>query len=285
MLQIHTETQVPQVLQPWDTHLCRERRRRSKNVKVTDGGGRGDTLNKISITWESVTADGTVYYAVYRASSTDSSYTLLKEEITDTSYSDSKSLKSNVYYYYQVQAYIKDGETKLSSDYNGYSYEIYTCSTQSGIYSLSTTVSDSSLTADNSGYYSVTADAAPFFKIKTYSEANADGEKESSFSDAAAPAPYAAVDVTATQHEKFSGGIYSDGREYTFTANSLNVYPVKITWTVPDEGADGGYYVYRSTKADSGFRRIADAAVTDTFYVDQGDDTVKIGLYDKTIQE
>jgi hypothetical protein len=304
-----------------------------KNVKVTDGGGRGDTLNKISITWGSVTADGTVYYAVYRTSSADSSYTLLKEDITDTSYSDSKSLKPDVYYYYQVQAYIKDGETKLkgpfsdssvsssapaegyilsapaalsvtktssgctlsfpaalgstacpadsklSSDYNVYSYEIYTCSTQSGIYSLSTTVSDVSLTADNNGYYSVTTDAASFFKIKTYNDANANGEKESSFSDAAAPAPYAAADVTATQHGKFSGGTYSDGTAYTFTANASYVYPVKVAWSAPDEGADGGYYVYRSTKADSGFRRITDTAVTDTLYVDEGDDTVKVGLY------
>lgn len=308
----------------------------ASGVTIVDKAGRGDTTSStgISVSWNSVTADGTVYYAIYRTSSTDSSYTLLKEDETSTSYTDKKSLKPNVFYYYQVQAWIldSDGSTKLkgkfsassssdsspaegyiisppqtlvvskysddtancrlyfpaaigsedcisnssyttntAKDFNTYSYNIYSCETQSGTYSLLTTADSSATSSD--GYYTVKASTASFYKISTVN-----GTVESAFSDAAAPAPYAVTSASATQHAKFDGGTYSDGTAYTFSANSSGVYPVKITWSEPTGGADGGYYVYRSTKSSSGFRKITDDAVSDTYYIDEND-TAKTGTY------
>lgn len=309
------------------------------NVKVSDGLGRGDTTNSITIQWDEVTADSTVYYSIYRTSSLDSAYTLLATALSGVkTYTDKKSLKSNVYYYYQVQSYTIDAATgevlkgpfsesgavkadgstantnaaegyvlsapaslsvmkdasgctlkfaaaigsklysedsKLSSDYNSYSYKVYSCDTQNGNFTLVATVADSQLTADSNNWYTTTtATSASFFKMSTVNDAGV----ESDLSTVTAPAPFAATGITASQHAKFDAGTYDDGTAYTFTADSSGVYPVKITWSAPEGGAAGGYTVYRSTKKDSGFRKVNDTAITNLCYVDSND-TAKTGTY------
>lgn len=67
--------------------------------------GRGNTKDSITIKW---TNAGDYDYAVYRTSSKDASYTLLRKEGKTNSFTDTKSLKPNVYYYYQVQAFKTD---------------------------------------------------------------------------------------------------------------------------------------------------------------------------------
>lgn len=67
--------------------------------------GRGNTTDKITIKW---TNAGDFDYAVYRTSSKDASYTLLRKDGKTNSFTDTKSLKPNVYYYYQVQAFKTD---------------------------------------------------------------------------------------------------------------------------------------------------------------------------------
>lgn len=89
-----------------------------KDVKVEDGKGRGETNNSISITWTAVSGEG-IKYAVYRTSSKDSSYTLVNGEVTSLSYTDTKSLKPNVYYYYQVQAFKVEGAEENAEKIKG----------------------------------------------------------------------------------------------------------------------------------------------------------------------
>ena len=98
-------------------------------------------------------------------------------------------------------------------------------------------------------------------------------------SEAAAPAPYAAKSAAATKREYIAGiALTADGNLNPSAANSSGVFPVKITWSAPDGGADGGYYVYRSAKQASGFRKITDSPVTDLYYID-ANDTAKTGTY------
>lgn len=75
---------------------------RVTNVRVTSG--RGNTKNVITIEWNSA-ANASGYY-IYRSSSKDSTLQqLTKVEGSTLTYSDSKSLKPNVYYYYEIQSY------------------------------------------------------------------------------------------------------------------------------------------------------------------------------------
>lgn len=86
-----------------------------KDVKVTNG--RGTTNNSILISWSELPG---VQYAIYRTSSKDSSYTLCANvDAGKTSYTDTKSLKPNVYYYYQVQAFKVEGEGENAEKIKG----------------------------------------------------------------------------------------------------------------------------------------------------------------------
>src|SRR5574344_428807 len=159
----------------------------------------------------------------------------------------------------------------IYTDYKTYTYKIFggtTAALQDK--ELSFTLPEASL-----GLYTVNipTEDCSFFKMVTVKDS-----LESSDSSIAAPAPYSPKSASATQHAYFSGGSYSDGSSYTFEADSSGVYPVKITWSSPDEGADGGYYIYRSTKSTDSFRRINESPVTDLYYIDSND-TAKTGTY------
>ncbi|MBQ4379434.1 MAG: fibronectin type III domain-containing protein [Treponema sp.] len=293
---------------------------RVTNVKITTG--RGETTDSISLSWDGV-AGNNIYYAVYRTSSIDSAAIKLSaKDYAQTTFTDSKNLAPNVYYYYQVMAYTydEDGTTQLkgpasdssassknpcegyllsppsslsvvytpegskcvlsfpaalgstdcpkdsglSDDYNSYSYRIYTCATQTGNFTYSgDSFSDTSL-VPNEGYYSVTVDTAKFYKISTFRE---DISLESALGTVSAPSPKAASNLTATK-KAFISGVTVSGN-----ANDNGVYPVKVTWTAPEGGADGGYYLYRSTKPDSGFRKVQDDPVSSdsTEFIDSYD--------------
>lgn len=74
---------------------------RVNEVHVTKG--HGDYKNKIDIEWTPLNAtDGEIIYTVYRSSSESSTMVKLGE-LQTSSYSDTKTLKPNVYYYYYVQ--------------------------------------------------------------------------------------------------------------------------------------------------------------------------------------
>lgn len=82
--------------------------------------GRGNTKDRITIKW---TNAGDYDYAVYRTSSKDASYTLLRKDGKDNSFTDTKSLKPNVYYYYQVQAFKTENGQKTKGPFSDSSAE------------------------------------------------------------------------------------------------------------------------------------------------------------------
>lgn len=133
------------------------------------------------------------------------------------------------------------------------------------------------------GYYTVTVDGTyKFYKIITTNE---DGSKESVASSVVAPSPSAAKNVLATKAAYFNDEsimkIERDGNKnnmITTGANNNGVFPVKITWESPKDGADGGYHIYRSTMADSNYRRITETPVTGLEFIDYND-TAKAGTF------
>lgn len=77
-----------------------------QNVQIKNG--RGTTTNSIELTWDAVTTSGSdLTYYIYRSSSVDSALVQVGK-VTDTKFSDSRSLKPNLYYYYQIQASVRD---------------------------------------------------------------------------------------------------------------------------------------------------------------------------------
>lgn len=298
-----------------------------KDVKVTNG--RGTTNNSILISWSELPG---VQYAIYRTSSKDSSYTLCANvDAGKTSYTDTKSLKPNVYYYYQVQAFKVEGEGEnaekikgpfsdssrtskepaegyllsppddisvlknssnpdnciitfsaalgskdclsnsgIYDDYNEYTYKIKGSQNKDSGYGDITEVSESLLIASD-GYYRTDFDKGvyKFFKVVTVKDG-----VESAESEACAPVPFQAKDVQVSKAQYITG--YTDDDSM---ANPNGVFPVKIAWQPPAENdADGGYYIYRSAKKDSGFKKITEEPVTGLEYFDN-DENMKAGVY------
>ncbi len=76
------------------------------NIQVTNG--KGISQKSLTITWTEVTANSSfdnVKYAIYRTSSTDSIYTLVRNNIDGavTSFTDESYLKTGIKYYYYIQ--------------------------------------------------------------------------------------------------------------------------------------------------------------------------------------
>ena len=284
------------------------------NVLVTNGRG---TKNSIEISWDPVIADGTTYYSVYRTSSVDSSLTLLVAKQEGTSLIDSKGLKPNIFYYYQVQSFIEDSETgeKLKSPMsdtsstsktpvegfilsppsdtkvtkiNGtlyiswlpaigneeeqslYTYNIYASVNEKDGYELIDSNIQNILQEDGRILLEP-SEIANFFKVTTSYNG-----VESTFSEAVAPSPDPVTTITVSKNKNI-------GESYT--ANTNGVFPVEITWKNPSNTSSlSGYHVYRSTKADSGFRKITETPIqhidgnSDYSFIDEND-TAKTRTY------
>ncbi|MBR5866417.1 MAG: hypothetical protein IKZ04_00755, partial [Spirochaetaceae bacterium] len=285
------------------------------NVKVVNGRG---TKNSIEISWDPVVADGTTYYTVYRTSSVDSSLTLLSAKQESTSFIDSKAIKPNVYYYYQVQSFIEDAETgeKLKSpmsdtgaasknpaegfilsspnnlqvgkiDSNNiyiswlpaigtaeeqalYTYNIYGSAKEKEGYELSDSNVSSIIQNDGRIYFEPTQ-TSDFYKVTTVYNGI-----ESDFSEAVAPTPDSVSGIEVSKRKNLGS---------SYAANVNGVYPVEITWKAPESVSSlSGYHVYRSTKSDSGFRKITETPIehisgtTNYSFVDEND-TAKTRTY------
>ena len=125
-----------------------------------------------------------------------------------------------------------------------YTYNIYLSANEKDGYTLDETVS---LTQSEDGRIHHTVKIAEFYKITTVYNG-----VESALSEAVAPSPEAATNVVASTNKNIGS---------SYHANANGVYPVQITWKAPAENSLSGYNVYRSTKPDSGFRKINETPI------------------------
>lgn len=268
----------------------------------------GQSITSVTVKWDEVsgTEKVEISYNLFRNSSEDSSYTLVKKiaDSTTTSYTD-KSIKPGITYWYYVQtvatpkdgseddilkssfsasgqdsenparAYLlsapknlvvenKDSELVLSwdealgSSENTYTYNIYSSDELKGTYSLlAESISDVSSVVEKKNFY----------KVSTVNE----NGLESALSEAAAPVPDSPSSIKVSRTANLSSVA-----SVAWRANFNGVYPVLIEWEAPVSDKPAGYLIYRSTKVDSGYRKITDSPVTDLSFVDSNE-TAKAG--------
>lgn len=281
---------------------------RVTDVEITSG--RGDTKDKISLKWKALSGSD-IKYRVYRYSSIDSSLKALKDGITGNTYDDNKGVKTNIFYYYKVQAYTGSGDsevkgplseeiaegyllsppksvtvqrkdddittntiffsaaigsqpcttnsdaTKEKEDWKTYTYNVYG-SEDSGSSWVDITDTLQNLTlSSEGGMYQADVEDHKIYKVSTVN-----GSLESDCSEAVAPAPRKATNLKVSKNGWIAGYTNDDNK-----ANANGVHAIKLTWSAPVGGADGGYHVYRSTKPDGGFKKVTDSPVTDTTWI------------------
>ena len=284
-------------------------------LQITNG--KAESLDVFKLTWTAFDSANKITYNLYRTSSEDSIYTLIASNISGKEFTDTSVKKPGVKYYYYAQTIEEKTSTgeKLKSPFTktgpdapiaeqacgwllsppdnceiveladttqitlrwtpsvgyeeiDYSYNIYASDTLDGDFELLS--ANISKALDSDGYFSYQILRKPFYKIRTLNIV--EGEtKQSAFSQAVAPSPQAPVNVVATKTDSL-GGISN------YTANTNGVYPVKISWKAPAGETPYGYYIYRSTKPDSSFRKITDSPVTGgTLYFIDENETARPG--------
>ena len=162
--------------------------------------------------------------------------------------------------------------TKAKNDFINYTYIIEYSENENGPYQTLVTAEENNLTYRDDGYLELPACATKnFYRIITK---NPDNNAVSNPSEICAPAPFAAQNVSVSK------ALYIPNA----AANANGVFPVKLTWDPPfsSNGAGteiiGGYHIYRSTKPDSGFKKITETPVVTTSYTDNCE-TFKSGVF------
>jgi fibronectin type 3 domain-containing protein len=280
-----------------------------ENVKLVSGSGRGNDTNQIKIEWDSVMdAD---YYAVYRYSSADTTLTRLTDKTVETAWTDTKQLKPQIYYYYQVQAVNEEDGQVLKSPFSTdevegfilsppqtaealkspggdisvnwypalggaaeqavYDYFIYGDTSEKGTFSALIRTVPAPAVVQSDGY--IHADNVAVYPFYRISTGN--GATVSEPGAVFAPPPKAAVILDATR------AAYLPGQN----PNVAGVYPVKITWKKPDGDDPSAYHVYRSLSPDAEFRPIttnsipASAESGGEFTCFDANSTARVGTY------
>lgn len=298
------------------------------NIKVTNG--KGVSKKSLDITWDAVSThttggiDYNVKYSVYRTSSVDSIYTLVRNNITGTGevkITDESLLKPGIKYYYYVQTIAtnpNDSSDILKSSFSktgpgmkdeaagwllsapascevlesnvdskvilrwtpavgykdvNYMYNVYSIDTLDGVPQLMVhdIQPETDVTISDDEYYTLEVDKKPFYRISTINET--EGSVESDYGAIIAPCPSAPINVKASKTSSLNGKIGN------YNPNSNGVYPVEITWSKPAGENPYGYYVYRSTKPDSSFRKITDEPVTDVLSFIDENETARAGTF------
>lgn len=155
---------------------------------------------------------------------------------------------------------------------NYYTYKVFSSDSKNGTFN-EITYTDADESAEFTKSVLVEKNANKFFRIQTCYTNDAGVNVVSAMSDVAAPSPEKAENVVATRAANIKN-IYP---AESFEPNNQEVYPILITWDVPDGGAEGGYHVYRSTKPNSGFKKITTDPVLETHYIDRNE-TAKPGV-------
>lgn len=171
-------------------------------------------------------------------------------------------------------------DSHLSTSYNNYFYRITWSDNQNGPFTEYPDEADSSLSVNSEGYYTVVlSEQHKFYKLITVNSAGI----TSAESNLCAPVPFAPKNLVVSKGAYITGitldgssGNDPDAKGY---ANENGIFPVQLKWDAPSENdADGGYFIYRSTKKDSGFKKINEEPVMTTSYI-FADETAKAGIY------
>lgn len=281
--------------------------------------------SSLTLKWERAPDPSSEYkrtYSVYRTSSEDNVYTLVKSGLDqDTISITDTGVKPGLIYYYFIQTVDSNKSNKIKSAFSeksdttyGYllsapsdisvkkipdspqkllrfkaalgeieenlpfSYNIYYSDSKDGTYILlKPFIPDAENACDEDGYYNVEVENKPFYKVSTVYALSVEGESD--YSEPVAPVPDAPENVCATKTENLA----SDS-SVSWSPNANGVYPVKVTWKKPSSGnTPYAYDVYRSTKPDSGFKKITETPVMageqDSFYYIDVNDSAVSGVF------
>ncbi len=277
-----------------------------------------ESKKSLTLTWNALSdaATGTTRsVSIYRNSSADSVYTLVKSGLENvTEYTDSSNLKPSVTYYYYIQTVdidennekIKSAFSEKSDDASGYllsppeNVSVLTGSSSSKkILKFKPALGhlEQNLDFTYRIYYLDSKDGTPnvLTECTTF---DYDDEKYISIEVENKPyykittlysgcadseSDYSEVVAPVPESPKNVSATktknLSSEMGESWVCNSNNVYPVKISWSAPTEGnAPYGYNVYRSTKIDSSFKKITDEPVTTLYYYD-ANDSAKAGQF------
>ncbi len=157
--------------------------------------------------------------------------------------------------------------TEAQGNIKDYTFKLMACDTIDGSYVEIAGV-NGGVSSDPAIYIIHNSDKKKFYRLITISNG-----KESAESETVAPAPEAARNLVVSKAANIAGYCDNDSQ-----ANLNGVFPVRLIWEAPDGGADGGYHIYRSTKPDSGYRKITESPVVSLSYVDVND-SAKTGVY------
>ncbi len=157
--------------------------------------------------------------------------------------------------------------TIKKADWKSYTYVVYGGDSAAGSFAPIAEFTSPAKSTEE-GMYEEKVAAYKFYKVSVKN-----GSVESETSAAIAPAPYAAKNLVVTKNAAISGYTNNDTN-----ANANGVHAIKLYWKAPDGGADGGYNVYRSTKPNSGFKKINESPITETSYIYK-DEQAKAGNY------
>lgn len=295
-----------------------------ENVWVDNGLGTSKSV--LTVRWDEVAGSDTekITYALYRTSSVDSTYKLLKKDLSSCEHKDTTAAPGLHYYYFVQVSSEKDDGTVLKSSFSesgkdsadpaygfllsppasvevcdsdkegcvrirwkpavnvlgdaapvSYSYNICTDSEYDGYFGT-IAVAETEGEEDSEGFLFcdvAVAAGSDYFVVKTVNPSPSSSDKESKASTVVAPVPDAPETVYVTKtagKDTFRKLIEETGGSFDESVwepnKNTGVYPVLVTWSQSEKAA--GYNVYRSTKPESGFKKINDSVIKDLYYID-----------------
>ena len=274
---------------------------------ISISNGAAVSKKSLSVSWDAVSKEGyTITYSVYRTSSVDSIYTLVRNNISATSFVDESLLKPGIKYYYYIQTVAvnnSDSSDVLKSPFSktgpGTANEVtgWLLSPPNNCEVLDSSNPNKSVLRWTPSVGSEVVN----YHYNVYFCQELDGQYELLVQDIQPDSNvnldsdgYYSLTVDKKSFYRIttineSAMLESDPSQTVapcpaapsnvvatktsaldglekYAPNTNGVYPVRISWSAPANETPAGYHVYRSTKPDSAFRKITDTPVSDNSF-------------------